>query len=313
MSRRSERSASSSDSADEGESVTQVIGDWLRGFGRSRNGEAGERETLADALGEETRSGPELAPVERLMLRNILRLGDVRIGDVMVPRADIVGVDLGASFEDLMQVFRDGLHTRVPVYRGTLDDVAGFAHVKDTIQFSGGEKGGKEFRLRDHVRTLLFVPPSMRVVDLFLQMRQQRVHMAVVVDEFGGTDGLVTIEDLVEEIVGEIEDEHEPDSAPVFTDRPDGSLVADARAPIRELEDRLGRELVPAEREEDIDTVGGLVFSLIGRVPRPGEMIPHPAGFEFEVLDSDARRVRRVRIARRPGESGQSPRAAPEG
>jgi CBS domain containing-hemolysin-like protein len=311
MNRRPEPGSSSPAPAPEGESVAQLIGDWLRGLGRSRSDEPGERESLADVLGEEARSAHDLAPVERLMLLNILRLGDVRIGNVMVPRADIVAVELGATLAELMDVFRDGLHSRIPVYREALDDIAGFVHIKDTIQYWGSEK---KFRLTDNVRTLPFVPPSMRVVDLFLQMRQQRVHMAVVVDEFGGTDGLVTIEDLVEEIVGEIEDEHEGAPAPMFTDRPDGSVIADARGPIEDLETRLGMELVPTEREEDIDTVGGLVFSMVGRVPLRGELIPHPAGFEFEVLDSDPRRVRRVRIARtvQNQNPGESDRQTPE-
>jgi CBS domain containing-hemolysin-like protein len=144
----------------------------------------------------------------------------------------------------------------------------------------------------------------MRVVDLLLQMRIQRAHMAAVVDEYGGTDGLVTIEDLVEEIVGEIEDEHERAPGPMFAERPDGSLLADARAPVEELEERMGLELVPKDREEDIESVGGLLFSLVGRVPMRGEIISHPAGIEFEVLESDSRRVKRVRV-KRPAGAGE--------
>ena len=279
-------------------SVARVIGEWLRGLGRNPNGgKAGapaEVKGLAEALDEQGRSPEDLSPAERLMLLNVLKLGDVRVGNVMVPRADIVAVEVSAPTDDLLKVFRDGFHTRIPVYRETLDDIAGFVHIKDVIQYWDRRD---EFRLVDVLHKMLFVPPSMRVVDLLLQMREQTAHMAMVVDEYGGIDGLVTIEDLVEEIVGEIEDEHERAPGSPFTERPDGSLIADGRAPLEELEVRLGRELVPSEREEDIESVGGLLFSLVGRVPLRGEIIPHPSGMEFEVLDSDRRRVKRVRVA----------------
>ena len=282
-------------------SVAHSIGEWLRSL-TGRNGEITGPESIADLLEGELQQ--DLAPAERLMLLNILRIGEVRVSDVMVPRADIVAVEVTVMLPDLIGVLRDGFHSRVPVYRETLDEVLGFVHIKDLLQYWDKPAG---FSLRSVVREALFVPASMRVVDLLLKMRVTRVHMAVVVDEFGGTDGLVTIEDLVEEIVGEIEDEHERAPGPLFTERPDGTIVADGRAPLDELEQRLGRELLPAEREEDADTLGGLLFSLVGRVPLRGELIAHPSGLEFEVLDSDARRVKRVRIGgigRRPAEPG---------
>ena len=272
-------------------SVAHAIGEWLRSL-TGRNGEVAGPESIADLLEEEMQQ--DLAPVERLMLLNILRIGEVRVGDVMVPRADIVAVEATVDLPGLIQVLREGFHSRVPVYRETLDEVLGFVHIKDLLAYWDNPAG---FSLRSVAREVLFVPTSMRVVDLLLKMRMTRVHMAVVVDEFGGTDGLVTIEDLVEEIVGEIEDEHERAPGPLFKERPDGTIVADGRASLNELEQRLGRELLPAEREEDADTLGGLLFSLVGRVPLRGELIAHPSGLEFEVLDSDPRRVKRVRIA----------------
>jgi len=287
MTRRSNKSGS----AEGADSVTRIIGDWLRNFGGSRSRESGKRENIADALSVEALATHDLTPVERLMLLNVLRVGDVRVGNVMVPRADIIAVEIDTDLDVLIEVFRDGFHTRVPVYRETLDDLAGFAHIKDTLQF-WQEK--KEFRLCNNLRELLFVPPSMRVVDLLMQMRLQRAHMAVVVDEYGGTDGLVTIEDLVEEIIGEIEDEHERAPGTMFVERPDSSLLADARASVEELEERMGVELVQGQRGEAIESVGGLLFSLVGRVPLRGEIITHPAGLEFEVLESDPRRVKRV-------------------
>ena len=274
------------------QSIARSFRGWLRGLTR-RNGAPSDRENVAEVLGEELEAGDHLAPVERLMLLNILNLGDTRVGDVMVPRADILGVDAAASLNDLIAVFREGFHSRMPVFQETLDDVIGFIHIKDILEFWGG--GGK-FVLSKAAREILFVPSSMRVVDLLLKMRMARVHMGIVVDEYGGTDGLVTIEDLVEEIVGEIEDEHEDVRGPLFTVRPDGSVLADGRASVEELESRIGVDLVAQNREEDIETVGGLMVSLVGRVPLRGELISHPVGLEFEVMDSDPRRVKQVRI-----------------
>ena len=183
----------------------------------------------------------------------------------------------------------------MPVYRDTLDDIIGFIHIKDVITFWGGTK---EFRLDDIVRRVLFVAPSMRVLDLMLEMRKTRIHLALVVDEYGGIDGLVSIEDLVEEIVGEIDDEHDVDEGPRLVKEASGTFVVDARLPLGEFEETAGPVLTAEEREADLDTVGGLVVSLAGRVPGRGEIIAHPAGIEFEVLDADPRRVKRLRVRR---------------
>ena len=274
-------------------SIAQSFRDWLRGLTR-RNGAPSDRENVAEVLGEELATGVHLAPMERLMLLNILKLGDTRVGDVMVPRADILGVDGSASLGELVGVLREGFHSRMPVFQETLDDIIGFIHIKDVLEFWGGSG---DFVLARAAREILFVPSSMRVVDLLLKMRLERVHIGIVVDEYGGTDGLVTIEDLVEEIVGEIEDEHEDARGPFFTVRPDGSIVADGRASVEELESRLGIDLVLDARKEDIETVGGLLVSLVGRVPMRGELISHPSGLEFEIMESDPRRVKQVRIA----------------
>ena len=241
-------------------------------------------------------------PEERLMLLNIVKLRELRVDDVMVPRADIVAVEAHSSFEDVLSVIRKELHSRTPVYRETLDDVIGMVHVKDLLV---RVSNGGDFSLERVMRDTLFVPPSMPARELLLKMRKSRIHMAIVVDEYGGTDGLVTIEDLVEEIVGEIEDEHDIAEGPLLVDGPDGTLEADARAPVAQLAQALGRDLLEADREEDIDTLGGLVFALVGRVPRAGERVVHPSGAEFEVLDADARRVKRLRV--RPGAPDHRP------
>ena len=188
-------------------------------------------------------------------------------------------------------------HSRIPVYRGTLDDIEGMVHIKDVLACLNLVQ---PLQLKDIVRRVLFVAPSMPILELLLQMRVTRVHMALVVDEFGGIDGLVTIEDLVEEIVGEIEDEHDEDGTPLIAERSDGSFDADSRVPLDEFEERVGQILTEEERSEDIDTLGGLVFFLAGRVPVRGEVIRHDSGIEFEILDADPRRIRRMRISRPP-------------
>jgi CBS domain containing-hemolysin-like protein len=183
-------------------------------------------------------------------------------------------------------------HSRLPVYRETLDDVLGMIHIKDVF---ANIASGRAQPIRELLRKVLFVSPAMHAMDLLLEMRAGRIHMALVVDEFGGIDGLVTIEDLVEQIVGEIEDEHDEAEGPRLIDRPDGNLLADARATVEELEARVG-PVLSAEERADVDTIGGLVVSLIGRVPARGEIVRHPSGLEFEVVEADARRVKRVRV-----------------
>src|SRR5262249_31873975 len=193
-------------------------------------------------------------------------------------------------------------HWGVDVYRDSLDDVIGFLHVKDLLTSRAAPPGvdPRAFDLKALTREVLFVAPSMRVLDLLLQMRLSRVHMALVVDEFGGIDGLITIEDVVEQIVGEIEDEHDVAEAPKLIPRPDGTLIADARTPIEEFEAKVGPVLTAEEREQDIDTLAGLVVSLTGRLPSRGELISHPSGLAFEVLDADPRRIKRLRVRNLP-------------
>jgi CBS domain containing-hemolysin-like protein len=211
----------------------------------------------------------------------------------MVPRADIVAVEEKASLDQVVRLFTSAGHSRLPVYREKLDDVIGMAHIKDLMRFWGS---ARKFELSQLVRRVLIVPPSMRLLDLLLEMRAKRVHMALVVDEYGGVDGLATIEDAVEQIVGDIHDEHDDARPPSIIERPDGTLEAEARCAVEDLEERLQLRLIDPEREEYVDTLGGLLFSLTGRIPQRGELIKHPTGLAFEVIDADPRRVKRVRI-----------------
>lgn len=240
---------------------------------------------------------PELDRQERALIANVLRLRGTTADDVMVPRADIIGMEIGVTLEQAIDQFRREGHSRMPVYREQLDDIVGMVHLKDVFAYVGRPE---EFRLETVLRRPLMIAPQIPVLDLLLQMRQARMHLALVVDEYGGIDGLVTIEDLVEEIVGDIADEHDEVQGPLVSERPDGSLDIDARLPVEEFETRMGPVLTEDEREADIDTVGGLVFTLAGRVPARGEVIGHPSGVEFRVLESDARHIRRLRVRRTP-------------
>jgi magnesium and cobalt transporter len=226
---------------------------------------------------------------------------ELNAGDVMVPRVDIVAFDVDQPFSDVVRCMVEQGHSRVPVYRETLDDVIGFVHVKDVLAPVADRRPARLERL---LRKVLYVAPSLPILDLLVQMRQARTHIAMVIDEFGGIDGLVTIEDLIEEIVGDIEDEHDIPETPTLIERPDGSIIADARLPIDALEEQHGIELRPAGEEETVDTLGGLVFTLAGRVPKRGEVIVHPDGIEFEVLDADPRRVKRLRVRGLPAAIG---------
>jgi CBS domain containing-hemolysin-like protein len=230
---------------------------------------------------------------ERVLIGNVLKVHDRSAADVMVPRVDVIAFDIERPFDELVKLLIEHGHSRIPVYRETLDDVLGFVHVKDVLAPVADRRTVK---LAPMLRKVLVVAPSLAVFDLLVQMRQTRTHIAMVVDEFGGIDGLVTIEDLIEEIVGEIEDEHDVDEAPILIERPDGSVIADARIPIETLEERRGAALRHNGDHEEVDTLGGLVFALAGRVPRRGEVIPHPGGIEFEVLDADPRRIKRLRV-----------------
>lgn len=264
---------------------------WLRLLRRSKGSET-VREALEELIEDRNESGIPIDEQERVLLGNILHLREQTAYDVMVPRADIVGVEAETSRDDLTELFIKCGHSRLPVYRGSLDDVIGMVHIKDIL---AATRVDKPFQLQRLVRRVLFVSPAMRVMDLLLEMRLKRTHMALVVDEYGGIDGLVTIEDLVEQIVGEIEDEHDRAVEPDMVVRPDGVIEADARTPIEEFEEAVGSVLTEEERD-DVDTLGGLVFFIAGRVPSRGELIGHPSGLEFEVVDADPRRIKWLRV-----------------
>lgn len=277
-------------------SLGGIIRAALRRVGLMRDREAGVREALDELIEEAGNENEEsLSEDERMLLANILSVRDRSVEDVMVPRADIIAVESEASLAEVVALMTSSGHSRLPVYRETLDDAIGMLHIKDVLAWRGRDS---QFQLANLLRPVLFVAPSMQVLQLLLEMRASRTHMALVVDEFGGVDGLITIEDLVEEIVGEIDDEHAKDDEPVFQRLSDDSLDADARVPIQSLEDQVGGLLSEEERDE-IDTVGGLVVSLAGRVPVRGELIRHPSGLEFEVLEADPRRVKRVMVHHR--------------
>ena len=264
-------------------------------------GDEGEEAPLA-AAEESALPAPEngahrLTPQERVLIANIRKVHERNAADVMVPRVDIVALDVETPFPELVRCMIEQGHSRVPIYRESLDDVIGFIHVKDVL---GPVAEGRPGKLSAILRQALFVAPSVPILDLLVQMRQQRIHIAMVIDEFGGIDGLVTIEDLIEEIVGEIEDEHDETGGPRILERADGTLIADARTPIEALEERRGTKLRPAGEQEEVDTLGGLVSTLAGRVPKRGEVIKHPTGLEFEVLDADPRRVKRLRVRSPP-------------
>ena len=265
---------------------------WIRGVGGAQNGEDSVRIALEELIEEREEAEVPIDEDERILLANILELRGRTIHDVMVPRANIASVSRDSSLSELIDLLTKESHSRLPVYGETLDDVAGMVHIKDVLAWRGRDG---DFSLSKIQRKILFVSPSMQVLELLLEMRAERSHMALVVDEFGGVDGLVTIEDLVEEIVGEIGDEHDLDDNPKMISHPDGSFTADARVTIGTLEEMTGTEVTGGDTE-DIDTLGGLVFSIAGRVPVRGELLHHSSGVEFEVLDADHRRIKFLRV-----------------
>lgn len=265
-------------------------------WARDDEGDPTVREAVAELIEE---SGEADAPIdahERLLLSNILHLRDVTAEDVMMPRADIVAAPIDTALNELLRRMVDEGVSRMPVYRETLDDALGMIHIKDAVRHLVDEAPGPVARM---LRPILYVAPSMRVLDLLLEMRVKRTHMALVIDEYGGVDGLVTIEDLVEQIVGEIEDEHDTDAEPEMTMTSDSVMEADARVPIGDFENRVGPVLSEEERQ-DTETLGGLVAFLAGHVPGRGELVPHESGIEFQVTDADPRRVKRLRIRNLP-------------
>ena len=273
----------------------RAIADWLRGFTGLGGGSASLRESVEELLEEHEPAAEPSSVEERVMLLNLLRFGEVTVEDVMVPRADIAAVEVEASLDRIIAAMSDSGHSRLPVYRETLDDVIGVIDFRDLLGFWSASA---PFELAAAVRKPLFVPHSMKAAALLREMRATKIQMALVVDEHGGIDGLVTIEDIIEQIVGEIEDID--DQTPILVKRDDGSFEADGRVAVEDLERLVGIDLLPQDRDEEIDTLGGLVVELIGRIPKRGELVQHPSGLDIEILDADPRRVRRLRIRRRP-------------
>ena len=311
----------------------------LRGSGSLRT-------ELVEELSEPAGGKTEFSPAERAMLQNILQLHERRIGDVMVPRADIIAVQQDIRLGELLKVFTRAGHSRLVVYDDTLDDPTGMVHIRDVVAYlteraivAPEENARRKIPLPadldpkavdlseplSHariVRRILFVPPSMPAVDLLVKMQATRIHVALVIDEYGGTDGLVSIEDIVEQIVGDIEDEHDTEAARIQR-QDDGSFIADARASLDEAREVIGPDFEIGEVTEEVDTLGGFLVTLAGRVPVRGEILQGPDHYEIEILDADPRRVKRLRVyrrpqrearRRRPGEeaSGQAAAAAPE-
>lgn len=291
--------------AEEEESGPRRSGDGpfiglMRSLFRPRNGHS-LRDTLEGLIEEADAGERSVADHERVLIQNVLALRDLEAVDVMVPRVDIVAVDARTGQAEILDLLSRKPHSRLPVYRETLDDVIGFVHIKDILARIAADE---PFTLTEILRKVMIVAPSIGVLELLLEMRRNRLQLALIVDEFGGIDGLVTIEDLVEAIVGEIEDEHDRDTTPQMAPLANGNLLADARVAIEDFEARVGAFLSADERE-DIDTLGGLVFSLAGRIPVRGELLRHPSGLEFEVVDADSRRIRRLTVRNLPG-SGES-------
>lgn len=280
------------------------------------------RADLKDLLDAMSPGESGFSPDESRMLKNILSLRERRVGDVMVPRADIIDVQQDITLGELLRTFERAGHSRLVVYNDTLDDPVGMVHIRDMIAFMTARAtvnpaknakrkkplpAGLDLKAVDLamplsatkiVREILFVPPSMRVIDLLARMQATRIHLALVIDEYGGTDGLISIEDIVEQIVGEIADEHDEDELPAVVRQPDGTYIADARAPLEDVAAIVGNDFEVGDAAEEVDTLGGYLVTRAGRLPVRGEIVPGPGLFEFEVLDADPRRVKRVLITR---------------
>lgn len=246
-------------------------------------------------------SAPDTSAAERDMMERIAVFKKKRVDDVAIPRADIVGVEVETDITELARLFSEANHSRLPVYRGDLDDPVGVVHIKDVIGILAGgsdEPGTNGPVIQSLMRKILYVPPSMPVTELLLRMQASRIHMALVIDEFGGTDGLVTIEDLVELIVGDLKDEHDDLEDFAIHKLGEGRWEVDARVPLDELSEHLGINL--ALEDDEADTLGGLVFSLAGRVPLRGEVLSHPEGVDFDIIEADPRRIQKVRVRLAP-------------
>jgi CBS domain containing-hemolysin-like protein len=285
-----------------------------RMFAREKLGSAA---AVEEALREREENGEQIELAHKDMILRAARFDRLRVADVMRARAEIVAVEAGATLGEAARVFSDSQHSRLPIYGETLDDPQGFVHVRDvlallapTAEGEGQAKFSDRFLSRIR-RDILYVPQSMTLATLFLKMQSSRIHLALVVDEYGGTDGLVSMEDLVEQIVGAIEDEHDVEAA-LVTERPGSAFEADGRAPIDQLEATLNASLALPEHEDEFDTAGGLAVALAGRLPQRGEILHHPAGFDIEVVDADPRRVKRIRIKAAASEPAKPAAATPE-
>ncbi len=274
------------------------FGDSILGRLRSMIGKPGREEDLAAAIENgDTTTTRGFNQARREMIERVVAFDQKKVFDVMAPRADIAAVDIDTPLRELIRLFSDAGHSRMPIYRGDLDDPVGMVHIKDVIGLIADDAKPLPSNgpiLKALRRDVLYVPPSMRVTDLLLRMQASRIHMALVIDEYGGTDGLVTIEDLVEEIVGEINDEHDDEDEVVITPLPAGGWEVDARVELADFEEETGLHL--DTEDDEIDTVGGYAVSLAGRVPQRGEVLVAPNGFDFEVTEGDARKVRKLRI-----------------
>ena len=263
------------------------------------------RDEIEDAIDEAEESGPvagDLSPAERQMLRNLLHFGERTAGEICVTRGEIIAVPSTISFDELVRAFADAEHSRLPVYGESLDEVIGMVHIKDV--FTASNDASRDRSIKALMREPLFVPESMGAIDLLARMRAARVHLAIVVDEFGGTEGLVTIEDVVEEIVGEIEDEHDIEEVGQLTMLDDGLWEADARLELEELARSVDPRL--SSEDDEVDTLGGLVFILAGHIPQKGECVTHPSGWKLEAVDSDPRKIIRVRLHAPEGQQGKA-------
>ena len=283
-----------------------LFGDLMRRLrvlaGGEEEGEGGLREQIEELIGDENGEAGTagLTPAERELVLNALAFGELEVADVMIPRTDIRAIPADAPLDRILDAMAGAMYTRLPVYGTSLDDVIGMVHLKDLLPFWAAPD---TFDLAKVMRKVLVVPPSMSVLELLREMRDTRVHMAVVVDEFGGTDGLVTIDDLVGEIIGELPDEHDEATDEGIVRNPDGTIDAAARVDLEDLEEVLGAELVDDDTRDEVDTLGGLIFTLVDRVPAKGDMVEHPGGFVFEILAATPRRIERVRIHDRRAEA----------
>ena len=248
---------------------------------------------------------PRLVAASSAFSGGLANLTRLRVEDVMIPKVEIISVPTDIRKDDLVEVFADSGLTRLPVFKGTLDTPVGMVHLKDFALKHGFNSKGERFALSKMLRPLLYAPPSMPIGVLLQKMQTDRMHMALVIDEYGGVDGLVTIEDLIEQVIGEIEDEHDIAEGHFWTVEAPGCYLAQSRTPIDDFEAEIGEKLVEPEMEEEIDTLGGLVFMLAGRVPARGEVVKHPGGIDFEVVDADPRRIKRLRVRFRAAKAAE--------